>query len=62
MRLPRLFRTTPFRLTLLFLAVFAAAASAFLAYIYLATAGEVTRRADVVLTREMRSLEVVYRQ
>ena len=62
MRLPRLFRTTPFRLTLLFLAVFAAAASAFLAYIYLATAGEVTRRADVVLTREMRSLEAVYRQ
>ena len=39
MRLPRLFRTTPFRLTLLFLALFAAAASAFLAYIYLATAG-----------------------
>jgi len=44
------------------LAVFAAAASAFLAYIYLATAGEVTRRADVVLTRELRSLEAVYRQ
>ncbi len=31
MRLPRLFRTTPFRLTLLFLALFGAAASAFLA-------------------------------
>jgi hypothetical protein len=31
MRLPALFRTTPFRLTLLFLALFAAAASAFLA-------------------------------
>lgn len=62
MRLPRLFRTTPFRLTLLFLAVFAAAASAFLAYIYLATAGEVTRRADIVLTRELSSLEAVYRQ
>jgi hypothetical protein len=45
-RLPRIFRTTPFRLTLLFLALFAAAASAFLAYIYVATAGEVTRRAD----------------
>ncbi len=62
MRLPRLFRTTPFRLTLLFLAVFAAAASAFLAYIYVATAGEVTRRADAAVTREMRSLEAVYRQ
>ena len=46
MRLPRVFRTTPFRLTLLFLALFAGAASAFLAYIYVATAGEVTRRAD----------------
>ena len=39
MRLPRLFKTTTFRLTLLFLAVFATAASAFLAYIYVATAG-----------------------
>ena len=62
MRLPRLFRTTPFRLTLLFLALFAAAASAFLAYIYVATAGEVTRRADTTITREMQSLEAVYRQ
>ena len=41
MRLPRLFRTTPFRLTLLFLALFAAAACVLLAYIYFATAGEV---------------------
>ena len=62
MRLPRLLRTTPFRLTLLFLAVFAGAASAFLAYIYVATAGEVTRRADASVSREMRSLESVYRQ
>ncbi|HEY5107709.1 MAG TPA: ATP-binding protein [Caulobacteraceae bacterium] len=59
MRLPRLFRTTPFRLTLLFLAVFAAAACAFLAYIYLATAGEVSRRADAAVSREMASLEAV---
>lgn len=62
MRLPRIFRTTPFRLTLLFLALFAAAASAFLAYIYIATAGEVTRRADEEITREMNSLEAAYRQ
>ncbi|MEP6967541.1 MAG: HAMP domain-containing sensor histidine kinase [Pseudomonadota bacterium] len=62
MRPPRLFRTTPFRLTLLFLALFAAAASAFLAYIYLATAGEVTRRADAGVSREMQSLEAVYRR
>jgi signal transduction histidine kinase len=60
MRLPRIFRTTPFRLTLLFLALFAAAASAFLAYIYLATAGEATRRTDQEIQREMRSLAAVY--
>ena len=46
MRLPPLFRTTPFRLTLLFLALFAASATAFLGYIYLTTAGEVTQAAD----------------
>jgi len=60
MRLPRLLRTTPFRLTLLFLALFAAAASAFLAYIYVATAGEATRRSDREITREMRSLAGAY--
>ena len=57
MRLPRLFRTTPFRLTLLFLALFAGAASAFLAYIYIATAGEAARAADAAITRETQSLE-----
>jgi signal transduction histidine kinase len=60
MRLPRIFRTTPFRLTLLFLALFASAASAFLAYIYVATAGEATRRTDHEITREMRSLTAAY--
>ncbi|ODT85272.1 HAMP domain-containing sensor histidine kinase [Phenylobacterium sp. SCN 70-31] len=60
MRLPRIFRTTPFRLTLLFLALFASAASAFLAYIYIATAGEATRRTDQEIRREMRSLVDVY--
>jgi len=59
MRLPRLVRTTPFRLTLLFLALFAAAASAFLGYIYIATAGEAARTADAAITREARSLEGV---
>jgi len=62
MRLPRLVRTTPFRLTLLFLALFAAAASAFLGYIYIATAGEAARAADASITREATSLEAVYRQ
>jgi signal transduction histidine kinase len=62
MRLPSVFRTTPFRLTLLFLALFAASASAFLAYIYGVTAGEVTRRADSEISAEMQSLLGVYRQ
>ena len=60
MRLPRIFRTTPFRLTLLFLALFAASASAFLAYIYVATAGEAARRSDREILREMRSLTAAY--
>ena len=62
MRLPRIFRTTTFRMTLLFLAVFAMAAAAFLFYAWFATAGEVTRRADEEITREMNSLEAVYRR
>ena len=52
MRLPRLFRTTPFRLTLLFLSVFAAAAAALLAYIYVSTAGDVARTADAAILTE----------
>ena len=60
MRLPRIFRTTAFRLTLLFLALFAASASAFLAYIYVATAGEAARRTDREIVREMRSLTAAY--
>jgi signal transduction histidine kinase len=62
MRLPALFRTTPFRLTLIFLAVFVFGAAAFLFYIYAVTAGEVIRRADRDIGAEMRSLETVYRQ
>jgi signal transduction histidine kinase len=62
MRIPRLFRTTAFRLTLLFLALFASAASAFLAYIYVATAGEVTDRADAQVRREIGTLERIYAQ
>jgi len=60
MRLPRIFRTTPFRLTVLFLALFGSAAMALLAYIYVATAGEATRRTDQEITREMRSLVAAY--
>jgi len=61
-RLPRLFRTTPFRLTLLFLALFAAGAAAFLTYIYMATAGEAARRADEAVAQEAASLEAIYRR
>jgi signal transduction histidine kinase len=61
MRLPPLFRTTPFRLTLLFLALFAAAAGAFLAYIYFTTAGEVTQIADRGVVAETGKLTAVYR-
>jgi signal transduction histidine kinase len=60
--LPRVFRTTPFRLTLLFLTVFAAAASIFLGYIYGVTAGEVTSRADRAIDQEIQSLTGVYHQ
>lgn len=62
MRLPALFRTTPFRLTLLFLALYAAAASAFLAYAYVITAGQVSRVADAAIAREIGGLEAVYRR
>ncbi len=62
MRLPSIFRTTAFRLTLLFLALFAASAAAFLAYIYLATANEVSRQADGEVRRELSSLQTVYSQ
>src|ERR1700722_5282655 len=60
MRLPRLVRTTPFRLTLQFLGLFAAGAIAFLGYIYIATAGEAARTADAAIEREAQSLESVY--
>lgn len=62
MRLPVILRTTPFRLTLLFLALFAAGAAAFLAFIYVSTAGETARRADREVRREMEALESVFRR
>src|SRR5580698_2575322 len=62
MGLPPLFRTTPFRLTLLFLALFGAAATAFLAYIYLSTVGEVTQIADRSVIQEANGLQAIYRR
>ena len=62
MRLPSLFRRTPFRLTLLFLALFAAAASAILGYVYVASASEARTRAEVAVRSELRALTGVYDQ
>ncbi|MDZ4365214.1 HAMP domain-containing sensor histidine kinase [Brevundimonas sp.] len=61
MRLPSLFRRTPFRLTLLFLALFAATASAVLAYVYVASASEARARAQSQVRAEADSLMAVYR-
>jgi signal transduction histidine kinase len=61
-RLPSLVRRTPFRLTLLFLALFAAAASALLGYIYAATVAEARRRAESDVRREVAGLEAIYRE
>ncbi|CAN5204176.1 two-component system sensor histidine kinase UczS [soil metagenome] len=60
MRLPSLFRRTPFRLTLLFLALFAAAASAILAYVYFASASEAQSRATKDVQVEFDALTAIY--
>ena len=56
----RLFRAAPFRLTLLSLALFAFAGAAFMAYVYVAAAGEARRRTDAEIRREADSLVEVY--
>jgi signal transduction histidine kinase len=60
MRLPSLLRRTPFRLTLLFLALFAAAASAILAYVYFASAAEARTKAERDVRGEMEVLAGIY--
>ena len=60
MRLPALTRTTPFRLTLLFMALFAGAASAFLAFIYVVGVSEVTHFADGEVMYEAGQLKKIY--
>ncbi len=62
MRLPSLFRRTPFRLTLLFLALFAAVAAAVLAYVYVASAQEARSRAERDVQAELDVLTGVYRE
>ena len=61
MKLPSLFRRTPFRLTLLFLALFVATASAVLAYVYFASASEARTRAEAGVRSEVEALTAVYR-
>ena len=60
MRFRSLLRRTPFRLTLLFLALFAAVSSALLAYIYVATQSEAQRRADQEVRLEINDLQAIY--
>ena len=60
MKLPSLLRRTPFRLTLLFLALFAAAASAILAYVYFASASEARTKAERDVRGEMQVLTGIY--
>ena len=60
MRLPSLFRRTPFRLTLLFLALFAAVASAILAYVYVASASEAQAQARKAVEQENTALTAIF--
>ena len=60
MKLPSLLRRTPFRLTLLFLALFAAAASAILAYVYFASAHEARVKAEREVRAETEVLLGIY--
>ncbi|HEY0051789.1 MAG TPA: HAMP domain-containing protein, partial [Caulobacteraceae bacterium] len=62
MRLPSVFRRTPFRLTLIFLALFVTAASAVLAYVYVASASEARARAEADVRTETAALTAVYRE
>lgn len=62
MRLPSVFRRTPFRLTLSFLALFATAASALLLYVYFASQSEAANRARAGVERELSTLEGIYRE
>jgi signal transduction histidine kinase len=62
MKLPSLLRRTPFRLTLLFLALFAAAASAILAYVYFASASEARTKAERDVRGETQVLTGIYKE
>jgi len=61
MKLPSVIRRTPFRLTLLFLALFVATASAVMAYVYMASANEARARAESSVRTEVETLTGIYR-
>ena len=62
MRLPAIFRTNTFRLTLLILGLFATAGAAFLGYIYFMTAGEISRLDDMAISKEVATLDATYQK
>ncbi len=62
MKLPSLLRRTPFRLTLLFLALFAAAASAILFYVYMTSASQARTRAESDVQSELTVLTGIYNE
>lgn len=61
MKLPSVIRRTPFRLTLLFLALFVATASAVMTYVYVASANEARARAESSVRTEVETLTAIYR-
>lgn len=62
MKLPSLFRRTPFRVTLLFVALFAAAASAILGWVYVTSAEEARARAEADIRTEVDVLSAIHRE
>ncbi|MFN3352430.1 MAG: sensor histidine kinase [Brevundimonas sp.] len=62
MKLPSLFRRTPFRVTLLFVALFAAAASAILGWVYVTSAEEARARAEADIRTEVEVLSAIHRE
>ncbi len=61
MKLPSVIRRTPFRLTLLFLALFVGTASAVMTYVYVASAEEARARAESSVRTEVETLTGIYR-
>jgi signal transduction histidine kinase len=60
MRLPRLFRTSVFRLTLAYMALFAVSVGALSAFIYWATLGYLDTQTDAIIEAEMNGLYEQY--